>query len=274
MPMLGISLVGFMREDQAVDYFRTMCVPADPSYDALRAEFESAKASLGPAMPRAGRPEIAQIPTEFIGYLTRLRKTWPVIETEAWDQKVVEIEPLLATQPQICLPKVDGYGGGRMEQPSFDELLNVCLPAERPAVQPPTISAQNQSIVMRTENMNIKLLYHGSLRLPGEFGILVGPGAPLVKVLKFNGRYYLANGFHRAFALRRRGATHLPCIFKEICEYRELGIEGPTFDRSTMESSNSPTLGHFTQNRAYPVSLRKANRIIHISWSQHTIAEG
>lgn len=57
-------------------------------------------------------------------------------------------------------------------------------------------------------------------------GIVVGYGPNYLNALHANGRLILSNGSHRAFALRERGVTHVPCVIQEISRPEELEITG------------------------------------------------
>jgi len=101
-------------------------------------------------------------------------------------------------------------------------------------------------------------------------GVALAPSSNLVQVVRFNGRCYLKNGFHRCSTLMWAGATHAPCLFLEGDDYGQVGAPGlpATFSREMLESANPPTLGHFTEARAQPVSLRSGTRVISVSWSE------
>jgi hypothetical protein len=82
------------------------------------------------------------------------------------------------------------------------------------------------------------------------------------------------NGFHRALGARKRGAGRMPCLFRDVATHTEVGIrdDGSTFSVAVLESANPPTLGHFTQNRAHNVAIRKVSRILQVNWSEHALS--
>jgi hypothetical protein len=104
-------------------------------------------------------------------------------------------------------------------------------------------------------------------------GAAFGPSLPLVQVGRFRGRCYLIDGYHRAFALRQAGATHMPCVFVEATDYGRLGARGgyESFERDLLESADPPTCAHLAPERAYPVVLRELRRVIHVTWSQYIL---
>jgi hypothetical protein len=89
--------------------------------------------------------------------------------------------------------------------------------------------------------------------------------------MRFNGRCYLSNGFHRVVGARLAGASHVPCLVRDIVNSSELGLNAGTFDLALLESADPPTVGHYTQKRALLVQLRATQRVLHISWADYAV---
>lgn len=103
-------------------------------------------------------------------------------------------------------------------------------------------------------------------------GIIFGQGAPPVHVVRLNGACYLHNGFHRVYGAKLAGASHVPCVFRDVLDPAMAGINPPgTFDLTTFQGVNPPSVGHFTLGRALDVTLRAMSRVLHISWAQYVI---
>jgi hypothetical protein len=104
-------------------------------------------------------------------------------------------------------------------------------------------------------------------------GAMFGVTLPFVHVVRFNGRCYLTNGFHRALGARKRGAGRMPCFFREVPTADEIGIrvDWSTFPIGLLESPYPPTLGHFTQGRAHTLPLKKVMRVVQVNWSEHAL---
>lgn len=292
MPTPGLSLIGFMEQSQAIRYMQANCVMPNSTDVALAAEWTAARASLGTPFADAGHPDIQQIPPtkECQTYIQQLKQ-------QPWIQEflrahptgtfqVVEIDPLLAFQFQISLHHSDGRCAGLKLGPGIAELLPVCLPQAPPqaSIRP---SGTGQSLLIAADTLNFRMVAQGMYNsaqgpflLPGQqmdppnaAGIYFAIGMPFVHVVKFNGRCYLINGFHRALGARTRGAGRMTCFFREVGSAQEVGImaDGTTFPLELLESANPPTLGHFSRGRACTVPLRKVMRVLQINWSQHAL---
>src|SRR3954469_22625339 len=95
----GLSLVGFMDQQQAIKYLRGACVPTDPSDAALIAEWNAAQARLGPSLDGAGNPDIQDLSSACNLHIQQLQQQdWWKSYVAAYPSttfKAVEIDPLL-----------------------------------------------------------------------------------------------------------------------------------------------------------------------------------
>lgn len=57
-------------------------------------------------------------------------------------------------------------------------------------------------------------------------GLPVGFGSNFMSAVRSGSRIVLQNGYHRAYALRRVGITHAPCIIEEVTRKDELRVGG------------------------------------------------
>ena len=276
----GVALVGFMAESFAVSYLAQRCVPADPAPAALRARWQEARARLGGPTPNAGRPEIVPIPTQHAGHLREVTALPRFAETfgpGGWDFRLVEIDPLIATQFEVELPRAEALCAGLRGVPTMEALLQICLPPRLDAI-PFDAHPQPHALLIRSRSLNLEVHASGMLHQdPGRglflAGAAFGPSLPLVQVGRFQGRCYLIDGYHRAFALRQAGATHMPCLFRDVTDYAGLGATGgyESFERELLLSADPPTCAHFAPSRACAVVLRALWRVIHVTWSQYIV---
>ena len=277
MPTPGVSLVGFMDRDEAINHLRITCVVSDDSDAALEAEWLAAKAKLGPAVDRAGTPEVLQIPPQHQQHVAQVAQApWvaPILAQLPGTTTfaLVEIDKLLAYQHLISADRSNHHCNALSVPPSLDELMGVCLPLAQ-VNEPIAVAGTESSVLLRAESLNVRMLQAGLLA-PNAAGLVFGLSLPLLHVVRHNGRCYLHNGFHRALGLRTKGATHLPCLLRDVATHEEVGIraDGATFPAALLESANPPTLEHFTQGRAYDVQLKKVQRFIHVSWAEYVMA--
>ena len=290
MPTPGLSLLGFMDQQQAVNYLRGACVPPDPSDAALIAEWNAAQAKLGPSLDGAGNPDVQDLSSACQPHIQQLQQQdWWKAYLVAYPSatfKAVEIDPLLAFQFHIMNDRSDNHCNGLALGPGIADLLPVCLPlAPKPEnfrvsihglVPPPNGPLPpTGSFVLVADTLNVQMGERGWFQADNKVGFQFVFGLPFVQVTRCNGQCFLTNGFHRAIGIRTRGADRMPCIFRDVTNYDEIGIksDGSTFVAARFNQPDPPTLRHFTQGRAHEVQIRKMLRILEVSWSEHILPE-
>ena len=273
----GLALVGFLDRDPALDFLRTACVP-DPAADdaALETMHQQAKGMLGAPTPRAGLPDIQDLPLSHQAYGQQLLVQPWILDSLQGLQcsvKLVEIDPLLAFQFHVDTERTAHHVGAINGAPTLDEMLPTCLPL-LPKDEEMQILQYPQSVMIRSRSLNLSVRLKGMLTQELA-GIHFKLSLPLVHVVRFNGRCYLHNGFHRTYGMRIAGATHVPCIFRDVATAAAAGIreDGGTFGQQLLESADPPTLAHFTQNKALPVEIRRVARVMHVSWAEYVVPE-
>jgi len=277
----GLSLVGFLDQQPATDYLGNICIPNNADPAALLAEWQAAQAQLGAAIPNAGQSTITAVPAANQAYAQALQAQPPIaqfLHQGGWEIRLADIDTLLAFQFHVDVARSDSLAAGLPTNPALADAFPLCLPIAPPAAPQMMVYAhnpdlqRNQSLVIKSSDVNVRVMDRG---LFGQYaGIALGLGSPFVHVERFNGRTYLHNGFHRAYALRSRGLMQIPCFYREVMNFNEVA-EGPpaTFSQALLESANPPAFGHFAQNRAYPVTMRRRSRNIHISWADYVIPD-
>jgi hypothetical protein len=280
----GKSLVGFMEQPAAVKYLRQVCAfDGDQSDARLSHEWQQAKRRLGAEpVAGAGRPSIEDIPSAYSTYVEELAlEPWLApklvggLAGAAF--KMVEIEPLLAMQFAVDVERSrDLCAALSTTGNDMQQLFALCLPRVPPTPEILHIKGAS-SMLVTTRNLSLKVVQEGRHEIGTETGykLLVGIElslpVPLLHVVRFEGRCYLHNGFHRAYGARLAGFKHAPCIFRDVDYPEDIGIGNDTFQLGQLRSANPPTVAHFTQGRAYDVRLRSLTRVLQVSWSEYTI---
>jgi hypothetical protein len=288
-------LLGYLDQGRALVHLRADCVPDPPnaSDDELTALWRGAQAKLGAAFPNAGNAEVLPIPRSEDAYLQRLVQ-------EAWVQQglkelallqamynappptfqLVEIDPILACHFTVDIDRT-GYHCGRLTGVStLSDLMEICLPTAQPTetyYQSP-VSPTSESLIIKLRNHDLSLSQWGVF--DAGLGVKIAGASfrlslPFVHVVRWNGRCFLYNGYHRAYGIRLSGTTHVPCIFRDVGSAEAVGIrrDGGTFPEAVLMSDNPPTIGHFSGGRAHPVALRMKSRVIQVSWHQYSVPD-
>ena len=280
MPEPGLSLAGFMAEDVAQHYLDRCCFLPNKSSKSLRKYWSDAKATLGPPMARAGYPDVQDMGSEHDPYLTRVRANpafEKALEGMPYSFKLVEIDPLLCFQFHLETHRSSNLCKSVDDGPTVDDMLPICLPEQLEEIPYNIVEASNGKLRVRSDSLNLRPCLQGDLStlLAGDpnkvkaAGIAFAPAAPFLQVVRFRGKCYIKNGVHRAYGLGKAGATHVPCLFLEARDYRQVAFQPrlEIFQQDVLESVDPPTIGHFVQERAYPVTLRRGFMNISVRWS-------
>lgn len=301
MPIAGVALVGLLDQGIGMKYLAEICVPTNPAPVALQQEWAAAQAALQHVnVPNVGQPNIRPMSRQDQQHVNALVQQpqyqlhaaigkWAAAGRFAW----VEIAPLLAYQIQISLGAAQGHASPYQGMPTDQQLLDVCLPINPRLETPRTGPGRGKdSILFVSENLNLRnpgalflpsfVLRNvmqangqvGDITFPGGVGVAVAMSQPYVQVVRWNNLHILHNGYHRAYGAAVAGATHIPCIIRDVQTLEEVGIlpEG-TFTGADLLKPQPPTLGHYVSGHAHQVQLRKVSRAISVSWSEYIIPD-
>jgi hypothetical protein len=266
----------------AVSYLQQTTMPVDPSPEALQAVWEQARGQLGAPPNHAGVPELLDIDQQHHVHLNTVAGNARLaagFDGQPYEFKLVEIDPLLAYQHDVSIERTDQLCAQLGTPPTVDSMLPVFLPTGLEGI-PFQVQRTDNSIVVVGRSANLRILAHGQIGVEQTIGALllgaaIGAGSPWVHVVRFEGRTYLRNGFHRVYGAKRAGATHFPCIVLDAPSWEYVGArgQGGTFERALLESAYPPTLAHYAEGRAWPVQLRRPTRIIEVSWAEYVLPE-
>ncbi|MEX2246243.1 MAG: hypothetical protein WEC75_06110 [Dehalococcoidia bacterium] len=271
MPGQDLSLFGFLEEAEAMQYVDTYCILEDGT--DRRQMWLDAQGRLGERIARAGKPEIRDIPKGYKNHLQRVTKTerfQDTVKSISWDFKLVEIDPLLAFQIHIEGARSEALGMALPADCGVNHLMPRCLPdrAERIEIHP---TETDHSISLEAPTRNLLFLRGGYQPQADQdqffVGAFIGSATPFVQVIRFGGRCYLTNGFHRLLSARRKGAMFAPCILGTTENFARTGAEQTgSLARTLLEGDNPPTVGHYTQGRATEIRLRRFATKITVTW--------
>jgi hypothetical protein len=229
-------LYAFATQHEVNSYIRTQCTEAE----RLRLpEILDRWVSLQPEVAElqlrefavANNVEMVDVPVAFAETIEhyanddRFRTSFPL----ASHIRMVEVDNLVAAQRTVNLEYVDRLKQRLGSTPSFESLLALCVAPQREMDHIRHLEVGQNTHVFSSKNADVR--YLGSFMkedlTPEEVGVAAGGGIPVMAVVSFigygsapvnafvfNGRCILNNGFHRAYALRSMGITHIPMVLQ------------------------------------------------------------
>jgi hypothetical protein len=278
MSLDSLSLVGFLDQSAAMRHLLSDCQLADTAPAALSEIWRNARARLRPVSAAPGKPEILDLPLAARAHITQQAEPlamrlgmYKAHDLSPPRYAMVEVAPLIAHQLTLDAPSADGKAEGLNAVPSLEAMLPICLPGAVPPEQFDVLMQRN-ALVITSRNPN---LHFERPQLGDQAAIIaIRPAPPFVTVVVRRELCYLWDGYHRAYALARLGATHIPCMLRQSLRDDLIdAILERHFPPGLLRGAAPPTLGHFVENLAYPVTLKPTTRFMHVSWAEWRIAD-
>lgn len=192
---------------------------------------------------------------------------------------MVELDKLICSQIHVEHGHYD-LGTSAMGR-SLRKRFEFCLPLQRdlPPVRvqrlgdhrwlfssPSTDLRERSPMLLRGERLDAIAT---DAPLAAMVGLPVGFGANFMSAVRSGKRIVLQNGYHRAYALRRAGFSHAPCILEEVTRKDELKVGGDETVNQDPEfyfgAPRPPLLKDFFDPRfAKPLCVRRIDTIVEV----------
>lgn len=263
-------LVGFWDETTALNFARGQGVPlTTEEFEALKKKINEARDYAGTLPDR--RDDLPQIlpfsqselesvkeleaETTFREHLQGMRK---------WEYGWVELGKALVFQPSLNTSYVDSLVKLVPSEDQRLETIQFCLPQAKkaaPKLVTQGVDAVSNTFSIVTDNLDFRILgqVQGEEPQAGRkfAGFAFGGGLPQMSVVEYKGRFFLKNGYHRAFALHKAGHRRFPCLVLHTDNYAMTGAQAAGFfPLDTMLSERAPRLEDFNSPAAVPIPRR------------------
>ena len=175
-----------------------------------------------------------------------------------WRLGVIDLRNLLAFQRRVSVEQEkwpllqDGE--------NWEQLISLAFP-ERKADSSFSINPDRSEAVIRSGNPDLKLFIDppspaGALSLPLSTDL----GSPFIEAAHYNGRWFLRDGYHRAYSLLKIGIHRVTAIVVWARTLEELGTIHPWFfDQTALFSEHPPRLIDF-HDRELAIHYRRPMR--------------
>jgi hypothetical protein len=152
-----------------------------------------------------------------------------------WSLGVIDLRPLIAFQRRLTF-RPDSPTADARDAHSWASLFSLCFGSAKPAnfqlgreewPQALNIYSSNPNLHLRTLNDSSNLLAAHS-------------GGPFFEVASYRDRWFLRDGYHRAYSLLARGITAVPAVIVKARTLEELGADQPWFFPEDVLFSDNP----------------------------------
>jgi hypothetical protein len=242
----GRVLLGFMGLQEAQAFTASQSVGG---WSRWEPEWKKTIAAVGARTPVPyTQPEIRDLSVEGAAAAA------PVVASQLFQQqaaahaatlKLVEIDRLLVFQQFVDAQFSLGTENNQAETDA--EVIGRCFPlgaSHQLGINIDATGAAYVTSLSRNVYVEPPQLVNGA---QGQhliaFPIVISPN--WVGVAEVGGRYYLTNGYHRAWLLRHRGATHIPAMVSRFGSLNEAINGAGFFSHTLITSPGAPTFKDF-----------------------------
>jgi hypothetical protein len=105
------------------------------------------------------------------------------------------------------------------------------------------------------------------------YGFFVTHGGPWMQAAYFNGRWFLRDGYHRAYFLLSQQIQRVPCVIVELTNAQDLGVVRPGFvGADVLFGDKPPFVADFLDdNRSVSGSLVPTRKVVRIRAEEFVI---
>jgi hypothetical protein len=271
------ALLGFMPEQEALNYVHGGVpdpITTDQEWLAIIRKTREHTASI-PARVDL-KPEIEDLASQFPTRLASLQAE-PTFQEHLIGMKGIkfaniEIAKLRCFQTNLNLEYIDALIKTSPAEDDRDGTAKFCLPLREERRKVEVLSSFNpttNSTSLVSQNLDMRVLgtVQGEDQASGRkfAGFVYGFGLPQVSVVEYNGAYFVKNGYHRAFALFKKGHSKLPCLLVSTDLYESTSAQRPGFFPFDLMTSNKPPLLiDFDSPAAARVPRRRTRAVINM----------
>ena len=150
-----------------------------------------------------------------------------------WFLSVVDLRLLLAFQRRI-IPNPKMQSPAMPAPDDWDRLIDLCFAKPGPVVC--DVVRSDDSVLLRSSSPNL----HFRITDDSSNPIAIHSGSPFFEVAQYRDRWFLRDGYHRAYRCLQSGIYHLPAIVVRARTIEELGAVRPWFFPEEMLFSAVP----------------------------------
>jgi len=285
-------LYGASAKAEVINYVRTECIPQEhESLLAILADWQEANTSFSEIVRtetgEAEKIDVQDIPSDSKSQVQQIEQDFLFKQSFSllpYEIKLVEIDRLIASQRAVNLDYV-ALLKQRVQstQPRVSELIDVCLSPQTKVKLPAEQMIAQNAYSYTSDSLDFRFL--GGFRKPlsqddvracsaggyplAAIVLLVGLGAGSMNALSYKNRIVLNNGFHRAFALRSMGVTHIPLVVQKVTNPE---LEFPSvvanLPREYLLEAARPALVKDFMNAKLirNLKVKAQNRVVQVQW--------
>jgi hypothetical protein len=188
----------------------------------------------------------APIPSELGPHIDALKadpESAQVLATSG-EIRIVDLRRVCAAQPHVLIEDAV-HRVGNLASSDLLGIAGITLPLPTREPFPVTFDPLKVSWLLGSPNPNLRVLGQFNTTFgPGlsGYGFVVAQQKSYVQVAGLNGRFFLRDGYHRAYGLLSAGITHVPALVKEFGTLEEVQLAPGMLPQSAYLGDRPPLL--------------------------------
>ena len=280
------ALLGWMHTDAAILVLNSnQQTPGTPEQNEIVRRCLSSVSARDEGVDQDG--VIEEVPAALESYVEELRRNPAALVyfDQGFQVKIAHIDRICGFQPVIFTDSACSRVGAH-DPRDLVGIAEVSLPR----VQPQAIRAQfdplRRSWIIASANPNLRVLTQvalrvsnapdGSLRLDESgvpvLGFAVAIGESFMQVGRFQGRYYLRDGYHRALGFLLQGITRVPVFVRDVPVTENLAPAGMLPEQSYLGARPPQLVDYLDDDVSGDVTLPASQKLIVIEGLELSLA--
>ncbi len=263
----GRALIGWLAPEDGALWLAGRQV-GHPNREEFIRRTVKARAAVEARSPGIDQSDLLQAPpAELVGHVERLEQNAAsaALFKDGFKVSVVDLQKVCAIQPVV-------YTGNAMNRMlgvdpnSLASIAAVTLPIPGPQNMPVQFDSTKNAWIFSSPNPNLRILGNFSLEVqPGVpgFGFAVSIPQSYLQVASLRGRYFLRDGYHRAFGLLSIGVRWAPCLVREFARIEDLTLPPGLLPQDAYLGEKPPMLTDYSDDEvAAPVEVGTTHKMI------------
>jgi len=250
--LVGRALIGWLAPEDGALWLAGRQM-GHPNREEFIRRTVKARGAVEARSPGIDQSELLQEPpAELAAHVRQLEQNAASARlfTEGFRVAVVDLFRVCAIQPVV-------YTGNAMNRMvgvdanSLQSVAAVTLPIPGPQNMPVQFDPNKNAWIFSSPNPNLRILGNFSLEVqPGVpgFGFVVSIPQSYLQVANLRGRFFLRDGYHRAFGLLSIGVRWAPCLVRDFAQIEDLTLPAGLLPQDAFLGAKPPLLTDYSND--------------------------
>jgi len=244
------ALIGWMSEEDGALWVSGRVVsggPRDPAHIAICRQSRDVVATRPSGLDQTNL--FVPLPPELAAHIEALRQnpTSAEVLASSGQPLIVDLTRICAAQPTIYVEDAINRVAGILPN-DLEAIIRVTLPLHEKQMMPVAFDPHKNAWLFSSPNPNLRVIGNFQAEVPPGltgFGFVVGISRSYLQVAGLNGRYFLRDGYHRAYGLLAAGIRYAPALVKDFASFEEVGLPQGLLPQHTYLGDRPPLLSDY-----------------------------